>query len=121
MGNVLTWVRRYRRWAPVTRIEVEQVKFDMQLMQNPEVSGIEYQRGELSGWEVRAYLLEKFQHKCVYCSKGNTTFELDHQVPRSRGGSDRVSNLCNIRLFQYNAYLPSKPLQICKISDKLSS
>ncbi len=93
VGNILTWVRRYRRWAPISRIDVEQVKFDMQLMQNPEIAGIEYQRGELSGWEVRAYLLEKFRRRCVYCGKSNTAFELDHQVPRSRGGSDRVSNL----------------------------
>jgi 5-methylcytosine-specific restriction endonuclease McrA len=93
LGNILTWVRRYRQWVPVGRIEVEQVKFDLALMQNPEVAGIEYQRGELSGWEVRTYLLEKFHRRCVYCGKCNTAFELDHQVPRSRGGSDRVSNL----------------------------
>ncbi len=93
IGNVVSWTRRYRQWVPISRIEVEQVKFDMQLMQNPEVAGIEYQRGELSGWEARAYLLEKFHHRCVYCGKGDTAFELDHQVPRSRGGSDRVSNL----------------------------
>jgi hypothetical protein len=77
----------------VSRIEVEQVKFDMALMQNPEIEGIEYQRGELAGWEARAYLLEKFQRRCVYCGKSDTAFELDHQVPRSRGGSDRLSNL----------------------------
>jgi 5-methylcytosine-specific restriction endonuclease McrA len=93
IGNVLTWVHRYRRWVPISRIEVEQVKFDMHLMQNPEIEGIAYQRGELFGWEVRAYLLEKFHHRCVYCGRGDTALELDHQVPRSRGGSDRVSNL----------------------------
>ena len=86
-------VRRSRQWVPVSQIEVEQVKFDLALMQNSEVAGIEYQRGELSGWEVRAYLLEKFHRRCVYCGKGDTAFEIDHQVPRSRGGSDRVSNL----------------------------
>jgi 5-methylcytosine-specific restriction endonuclease McrA len=93
IGNILTWARRYRRWVPVTQIGVEQVKFDMQLMQNPEIEGIEYQRGELAGWEVRVYVLEKFHRKCVYCGRADTTFEIDHQVPRSRGGSDRVSNL----------------------------
>jgi len=93
IGNVLTWARRYARFAPLTRIEVERVKFDLALMQNPEVGGVEYQRGELCGWEVRAYLLEKFQRRCAYCGRGNTAFELDHLLPRSRGGSDRVSNL----------------------------
>jgi 5-methylcytosine-specific restriction endonuclease McrA len=103
IGNVLTWARRYQRWVPLTRIDVERVKFDTQVMQNAEVSGVEYQRGELAGWELRAYLLEKFGRRCVYCHATDRPFELDHVRPRSRGGSDRVSNLvlscheCNSR------------------------
>jgi 5-methylcytosine-specific restriction endonuclease McrA len=93
IANGLTWVQRYRRWVPLSRIEVECVKFDSQLMQNPEVAGVEYQRGELAGWELRAYLLEKFQHRCAYCQRSQIVFELDHILPRSRGGSDRASNL----------------------------
>ena len=93
MGNVLTWARRYRRWVPLTRIDVERVKFDLALLQNPEVAGVEYQRGDLFGWEIRSYLLEKFQHRCVYCGRENTAFELDHIRPRARGGCNRVSNL----------------------------
>ena len=102
IGNVPTWAQRYRRWSPLTRLEVEQVKFDLHLIQNPELAGIEYQRGELAGWELRAYLLAKFQHRCAYCHKGDVPFEIDHQVPRSRGGSNRASNLvlschgCNV-------------------------
>jgi 5-methylcytosine-specific restriction endonuclease McrA len=93
IGNVLTWARRYRRWVPISRIEVERVKFDLALLQNPELAGIEYQRGELFGWEVRSYLLEKFGRQCAYCRSTHVPFEIDHQVPRSRGGSNRVSNL----------------------------
>jgi len=93
IGNVLTWARRYGRWSPLTRLEVERVKFDLQLIQHPEISGIEYQRGELVGWELRAYLLEKFRHQCAYCHRRDVPFEIDHQVPRSRGGSHRASNL----------------------------
>ncbi len=102
IGNVLTWAWRYGRWTPITGFEVERVKFDLQLMQNPEITGVEYQRGELAGWELRAYLLEKFQHRCTYCQMTDVPFEIDHQVPRSRGGSKRASNLvlschdCNV-------------------------
>jgi 5-methylcytosine-specific restriction endonuclease McrA len=38
-------------------------------------------------------LLEKFGHQCVYCWKMHTPLKVEHIVPRSRGGSDRVSNL----------------------------
>ena len=91
--NVLTWVKRYRSFVPLTRQEVERVTFDTQLLQNPALTGVAYQRGDLLGWEVRAYILAKFDYRCAYCGRENVAFELDHIVPRSRGGSDRVSNL----------------------------
>jgi len=72
---------------------MELVKFDTQAMQNPEISGTEYQRGTLFGYEVREYLLEKWERRCAYCGAENLPLEVDHIVPRSRGGSDRVSNL----------------------------
>jgi hypothetical protein len=74
-------------------IAVERVKFDTQLLQHPEMAGLDYQRGELVGWEIRSYLLEKFERQCVYCGRTQTPFEIDHACPRSRGGSNRVSNL----------------------------
>ena len=109
IDNVVSWARRYQRWTPLLRLDVERVKFDTQLLQNPEVSGVEYQRGELAGWEVRSYLLEKFGRRCAYCGRGETAFELDHIQPRSRGGSNRVSNLalschaCNVAKGEHTA------------------
>lgn len=91
--NVLTWVDRLRRFCPIEAISLELVKFDMQLMQNVEIRGVEYQQGELAGWEVRQYLLAKWDYQCAYCDKQNVPFELDHIIPRSRHGSNRVSNL----------------------------
>ena len=57
------------------------------------MSGIEYQQGELQGYEIREYLLEKFHRKCVYCGKTGVPLEIEHITPKSRGGSDRVDNL----------------------------
>jgi 5-methylcytosine-specific restriction endonuclease McrA len=88
-----TWVRRLRHLCPVTALSVELAKFDTQLMENAEVRGVEYQRGALLGWEVRAYLLEKWGRRCAYCGAENVPFEIDHVTPRDRGGSNRVSNL----------------------------
>src|SRR5690606_23696761 len=62
-------------------------------MQNAEISGIEYQQGELFGYEVREYLLEKWGRKCAYCGKTDVPLEIEHIIPKSRGGSNRVSNL----------------------------
>ena len=93
VGNVVSWTARFCRWAPVGRIEIERVRFDLQLIQNPEITGTQYQHGELAGWELRSYLLVKYAYRCAYCGKQGVPFELDHQVPRSRGGSSRASNL----------------------------
>ena len=91
--NIVGWVERLRKLAPIGAISYENVKFDMQLMQNPEISGVGYQQGELAGYEVREYLLEKFNHKCAYCGASDVSLEIEHIVPKSRGGSNRVSNL----------------------------
>ena len=91
--NVQTLALRLQRFSPLASIAVETVRFDMQKMANPEISGIEYQQGTLQGYEVREYLLEKWGRQCAYCSKENVPFEIEHIVPRSRGGTDRVSNL----------------------------
>jgi 5-methylcytosine-specific restriction endonuclease McrA len=93
VSNIETWVSRLRRFYPISGISMELVKFDTQLMENPEISGIAYQQGELAGYEVREYLLEKWGPKCAYCSKTNIPLQIEHIIPRSRGGSDRVANL----------------------------
>ena len=91
--NVNTWVRRLRKVAPVSAISVETVRFDTQQMENPEISGVEYQQGTLLGYEVREYLLEKWQRTCAYCKAKNVPLEVEHIIPKSRGGSNRISNL----------------------------
>ena len=93
VDNVFTWAKRLINFAPVSEIVVETVRFDTQLMQNPEISGVEYQQGELAGYEVREYLLEKWGRKCAYCRVENVPMEIEHIVPRVKGGSDRTSNL----------------------------
>jgi 5-methylcytosine-specific restriction endonuclease McrA len=93
IDTILSWVDRLRRWAPVSAISTELVRFDTQALQNPEISGAEYQQGTLFGYEVREYLLEKWGRKCAYCDAENIPLNIDHIQPRSNGGSDRVSNL----------------------------
>lgn len=100
--NIHTWVRRLSKIYPIQRLAVEHVKFDTQLMENPEISGVEYQRGTLYAAELWEYLLEKFGRKCYYCGKKNVPLEKEHILPKAKGGTDRASNLtiackpCNI-------------------------
>ncbi|MGL5192589.1 MAG: RNA-guided endonuclease IscB [Chroococcales cyanobacterium] len=91
--TIMTWVNRLCRFAPIDSIAMELVRFDLQQMENPEISGEQYQQGTLCGYEVKEYLLEKWSRKCAYCSTANVPLEVEHIHPRSKGGSNRVSNL----------------------------
>lgn len=103
VDTTLSWVRRIRRWAPIGAISSELVRFNMQALENPEISGVQYQQGTLFGYELREYLLEKWQRQCAYCNARDVPLQIEHIHAKARGGSDRVSNLalachdCNAR------------------------
>lgn len=92
--TTLTLVNKLRRLAPISLIVQELVRFDIQQLENPEISGIEYQQGELQGYEVREYLLNKWNRKCAYCDAENVSLQVEHIHPKAKGGSNRISNLC---------------------------
>lgn len=123
VDTTMAWVRRFQRWAPVTAFSQELARFDTQALQNPEISGTEYQKGELFGYEVREYLLEKWGRRCAYCDAQNVPLQVEHISPRARGGSNRVSNLtlacaaCNTAkgAQSLDAFLAHDPQRLAKI------
>jgi 5-methylcytosine-specific restriction endonuclease McrA len=92
--NLETWVNRLRRLCPITAISMELVCFDMQAMEHPDIQGCEYQQGTLAGYEVREYVLEKWNRTCSYCGKKDLPLQLEHIQAKANGGTNRVSNLC---------------------------
>ena len=97
--NLVTWVKRLKKHAPVTQITIEDVKFDTQLMQNPDISGLEYQYGTLHGTDIREHTFWKCNYTCSYCGKKNVPLTVDHiksQSPRTpdrQAGTNTPSNL----------------------------
>jgi 5-methylcytosine-specific restriction endonuclease McrA len=110
VDNILTWVKRLLRLSPVSTISTELVRFDTQLMQNPEISGIEYQQGVLAGYELREYMLEKWHRKCAYCGVTDTKLEIEHIIAKSKGGSNRVFNL-TLSCTKCNQRKGNKPIE----------
>jgi 5-methylcytosine-specific restriction endonuclease McrA len=94
VSNVLTWVRRLMRLCAITAISQEVVRFDLQQMENPDIQGVEYQQGTLSGYEVREYVLEKWNRTCSYCGKQEVPLQIEHIHAKANGGTNRTSNLC---------------------------
>ena len=101
----------------------ELVRFDLQNEQHPEISGIEYQQGTRAGYELREDLLEKHNRTCAYCDKTDVPLQVEHIVPRSKGGTDRVSNLtlacepCNRRKGNQpvEVFLKQDPERLAKV------
>ncbi|WP_217212404.1 RNA-guided endonuclease IscB [Streptomyces sp. AC550_RSS872] len=118
------WVDRIARWAPLRTVHIELAAFDTRaLSADKSGSDTEYRRGTLQGMEVREYLLMKWNRACAYCGASDIPLNIDHIHPRSRGGSDRISNLtiacvpCNERKSNrpVEDFLKKKPTLLSKI------
>lgn len=92
--NIISWVIRLRKLINIPACSFEAVRFDTQLLDNPDIGGVEYQQGTLFGYEVKEYLLDKYGHQCQYCggTSGDPILEWEHIVPKSKGGSDSMKN-----------------------------
>ena len=117
VDTTLAWVNRLSNIAPISALSTELVRFDMQALENPEIEGAQYQQGTLVGYEIRSYLMEKWNRTCAYCGVQNVPFQIEHIQPRANGGSDRISNLtlackcCNEKksVLPIEVFLAKKP------------
>ena len=85
VDDTMRLVNTLHQMFPINSIRIERNAFDPQLMMNPEISGIEYQHGTLHGRQVRAYVMDRDNSRCVYCGTRDAKLELDHVRPRSIG------------------------------------
>jgi 5-methylcytosine-specific restriction endonuclease McrA len=123
LEHILTWVKRLRKIASITALTQELVRFDLQKLEQPELAGGEYQHGTLFGFEVREYVLEKWERTCAYCGAQGVPLQVEHIVPRARGGTNRVSNLtlacepCNQRkgTQTLSAFLTDQPERLSRV------
>ena len=126
VDTIMGFVSKLQKLIPIAEVSQELVRFDMQKMEDKEISGIAYQQGELQGYEVREYLLEKWGRQCAYCNAKEVPLEVEHIKPRSLGGSNQVSNLtiackaCNQRKSNQpiEAFLSKKPELLQKIKSQ---
>lgn len=83
---------------PISRIIIEVAQFDTQKINNPEISGKEYQEGnQLGFWNVREYVLARDGHKCCHC-KGKSKDKIlnVHHIESRKIGGDSPSNLVTL-------------------------
>ena len=47
----------------------------------------------LAGYELREYLLEKWNRQCAYCCKRDIPLQIEHIQARANAGTNQISNL----------------------------
>lgn len=97
VDNTFFWIDKFVALLPNPNLNIEVGKFDMQKMNNPNIKGEEYQKGDTFGfYNTRYYVFERDNYTCQVCGKKNKILQTHHIVYKSLGGTDRAFNLITI-------------------------
>lgn len=102
----LTVVEKIHKFLPITNIVVETASFDIQKINNPSISGSEYQQGEqLDFFNVREYVLFRDNHTCQHCKGKSKDKVLNvHHIESRKAGGDSPNNLITLCETCHKAY-----------------
>lgn len=102
----LTIVEKIHKFLPITNIVVETASFDIQKINNPSISGSEYQQGEqLDFFNVREYVLFRDNHICQHCKGKSKDKVLNvHHIESRKTGGDSPNNLITLCETCHKAY-----------------
>lgn len=102
----LTVVEKIHKFLPITNIVVETASFDIQKINNPIISGSEYQQGEqLDFFNVREYILFRDGHTCQHCKGKSKDKVLNvHHIESRKTGGDSPNNLITLCETCHKAY-----------------
>ena len=90
--NIINFIRKYKKLLNITKVEIEKVSFDTaQMSSDNYLIGADYQQGNLYNKNLREFIFSKTKGRCAYC--GAKAEEIDHIIPRSKGGTNSVNNL----------------------------
>lgn len=90
--NVINFIKKYKKLININKVMIENVSFDVaQMSSDTKLWGNDYQQGNLYQKELRSFIFNRSGGKCVYC--GAKAEEIDHVIPRSKGGSNSTYNL----------------------------
>ena len=91
-NNVINFIRKYKKLINIDKVMIENVSFDTaQMTSDNYLIGTNYQQGPLYNTSLREFIFSKTKGRCSYC--GTEATEIDHIVPKSKGGTNSTFNL----------------------------
>ena len=95
---------------PITNINIESAAFDIQKINNPDISGVDYQNGmQKDFWNIREYVLYRDGHTCQSCNGKSKDKILNvHHIASRQTGGDRPDNLLTLCETCHKAYHAGK-------------
>ncbi len=95
LDSHLKLIKKVQALLPITHVTIEVAAFDIQKIRNPEIRGVEYQKGPHSEfWNLREYVLYRDHHKCCHCKgKSKDPILNVHHLESRQTGGDRPENL----------------------------
>ena len=94
-------IEEVHKILPISQTIVEVASFDTQLLkaelEGKTISGIDYQQGEMAGYNTREYVLFRDNHTCQHCygKSKDKVLEVHHLETRKTGGN-APSNLITL-------------------------
>ena len=90
--NVINFIKKYKKLINIDKVMIENVSFDTAQMTSDDcLIGTDYQQGLLYNTKLREFIFSKTNGRCSYC--GTKATEVDHIVPRAKGGTNSTYNL----------------------------
>lgn len=102
-------IKEVYKILPISQTIVEVASFDTQLLkaelEGKTISGIDYQQGEMTGYNTREYVLYRDNHTCQHChgKSKDKVLEVHHLETRKTGGN-APSNLITLCKTCHNKY-----------------
>ena len=101
---IIRTINQLNKWIPINQIIIETGRFDIQKLINPNISGEDYQKGpRYEKDSLKAALIAEYGKKikdnikiiafCCYCGKEDVPLEVEHIIPRGKGGTNAWHNL----------------------------
>ena len=89
-------LKQTMEFLPISHVSLERIAFDFQKLENQDIRKWQYGNGPLYGYDdYKDYVNDEQHGKCLCCGKDEIEY-YHHIIPRSKGGSDKVSNTAGL-------------------------